>query len=71
MLNEYKKWRNFDVYGPQDAVIMSLQKNIDHSELLILLNKSGMVKSKEGRAQMGISNATISHDKKQRFQPSH
>ena len=47
------------------------RKNREHSELLILLKKSGTEKSKEGRAHMGASNTPISCKKKQRRQPPH
>ena len=59
ILNEYKNLHNLDVCGSQKATIM-----IELSELLILLNKSVVVKSMEGRAQMGFANAPISRKKK-------
>ena len=71
MLNEYKQFHNLDLFGPQDTTIISLQGKLEHSDMLILLKKSGAVKSKEGRAQMGSSNAPISYKNKQSRQPSH
>ena len=47
MLDEYKQLHNLDVFDPQYTTIMSRQKNIEHSELLILLKKRGAEKLKE------------------------
>ena len=50
--------------GPKTQQSCNARKNIDRSELLILLKKSGTIKSKEGLAQMGVANGPISHKNK-------
>ena len=60
MLNEYKQLHNLDVFFPKTQQSCPDRENIERSELLISLKKSGMLKSKGVHAHMGLSNASIS-----------
>ena len=64
MLNEYKNSTILMFLGLKSQQSCPAKKNIEHSDLLNLLKKIGEVKSKEGRAQMGSTNAPISGEKK-------
>ena len=59
MLNQFKQLHVLAFFGPNTQQSCPARKNIDHSEILTLLKKIGVVKSKEGRAQMGAANAPI------------
>ena len=71
MFNEYKKLYNLDVLGLKTQQSCTARENIEHSEMLTLLKKSGAVKSKEESVQMGAANSHISRNKKRRHQPSY
>ena len=65
MFNEYKQLHNLDLFSRCNNH-GTKGKYIDYSEMLILLKKSGAIKSKEGSAQMVAANAHTSREKKRR-----
>ena len=57
-------------FGPKTPQSCTSMKIIERSYPLILLKKSGVLKSKEGRAQTVVPNTPISCEKKQCCRPS-